>query len=243
MLSALAPEVENLAYFHHTNAKLAGAEVTISRTGFTGDLGFEIWSEADDAVAIWDAVMEEGEGHGILPFGQIALLMARIEAGLLLLHADFDSTRFAWNDEHRSTPLELGMGWMLRDIADRPFIGKKAILAEMDRGSRWKLSGLVVDWQAYDQMYNEAGLVPPKDHLPVTEEFMLYDESYQRVGYATSFMYSPMLQRHIAIARVRPDFAHVGTKVDLEVTINHHYERVGAHVGRLPLFNPPRKTA
>lgn len=243
VLSALAPEVEDINYFHLTDAKLAGSGVTISRTGFTGDLGYEIWSDSDDALKIWDAVMDEGSGHGIIPFGQIALLMARIEAGLLLLHADFDSSRFAWNDEHRSTPLELGMGWMLRDIADRSFIGKKAIQAEMENGSRWRLTGLIVDWQAYDRMYNDAGLVPPKDHIPITEEFMLYDDTYQRVGYATSFMYSPMLQRHIAIARVRPDLAKVGTKVDLEVTVNHRYERVGAHVARMPLFNPERKTS
>ncbi len=106
-----------------TEAKIGDAPVTISRTGFTGDLGYEIWVGADDAVATWDRVMEASEGHGVLPFGQTALLMARIEAGLLLLNADFESSRFAWNDEHRSTPIELGFGWMFRDIEtdDRTF--------------------------------------------------------------------------------------------------------------------------
>ncbi len=189
--------------------------------------------------------MEAGDGHGILPFGQIALLMARIEAGLLLLKADFESSRYAWNDEHRSTPIELGLGWMLRDLEDdRSFIGRNAIRRELnEQTSRWKLVGLVVDWHDYDNMYNNAGLVPPKDHVPITEEFMLYDADYQRVGYATSFMYSPVLQKHIAIARVKPELAKPGTRVDLEVTVNHRYERVGAEVARLPLYNPPRKTA
>jgi aminomethyltransferase len=105
------------------------------------------------------------------------------------------------------------------------------------------MTGLVVDWQEYDTLYTDAGLIPPKDHVPATEEFMLYDADSQRVGYATSFMYSPMLQRHIAIARVRPDLATPGTRVDLEVTVNHRYERVGARVTRMPLYNPAHKTA
>ncbi|HJU52487.1 MAG TPA: aminomethyltransferase family protein [Acidimicrobiia bacterium] len=245
VLAALAPEIEHLGYFHLIDCKIGSSEVVVSRTGYTGDLGYEVWVPAEDALSVWDATVEEGDGHGILPFGQIALLMARIEAGLLLLNIDFESSRFAWNDEHRSTPLELGFGWMLRDLdRDRAFIGHRAIKSELEEGtSRWKMVGLIVDWKAYDHMYQRAGLVPPKDHVPITEEFMLYDPDYQRVGYATSFMYSPMLQRHIALARVRPDLAKVGQTVDLEVTVNHRYERVAAHVARLPLFNPPRKTA
>ncbi|MGQ0848489.1 MAG: aminomethyltransferase family protein [Actinomycetota bacterium] len=245
ILGALAPEIEGIAYFHHVPAKLGGSAVTISRTGFTGDLGYEIWCDRGDAIAVWDTMVDAGRGHGVIPFGQIALLMARIEAGLLLLHADFESSRYAWNDEHRSTLIELGFSWMVRDIGtdDRPFIGRQAIRRELAEGSRWKLVGLLMDWQDYDRRYNQAGLLPPKDHTPVTDEFMLYDDDYQRMGYATSFMYSPMLQRHIAIARVRPDYAPVGTKVNLEVTINHRYQLVGAHVARLPLYNPSRKTA
>lgn len=246
VLAALAPEIERLGYFHHAGMKIANAGVTISRTGFTGDLGFEVWVDPSDALLVWDEVMEAGKGHGILPFGQIALLMARIEAGLLLLNADFESSRFAWNDDHRSTPIELGLGWMVRDVAadGRAFIGSKAIKRELaERTSRWKMVGLVVDWRAYDAMYHEAGLVPPKDHTPLTEEFMIYDPNYTRVGYATSFMYSPVLQRHIALARVQPALAEPGSRVDLEVTVNHRYERVGAAVARLPLFNPERKTA
>lgn len=246
ILQSLAPEMAEIGYFHLTEAKIGDAAVTISRTGFTGDLGYEIWVGADDALSTWDTVMEASEGHGVLPFGQTALLMARIEAGLLLLNADFESSRFAWNDEHRSTPIELGFGWMFRDIEadDRSFIGRSAIRRELSGGtSRWKLVGLMVDWKEYDDKYNSAGLIPPKDHTPITEEYMLYTDDYKRVGYATSLMYSPMLQRHIAIARVRPELSALGTRVNLEVTINHRYELVGAHVARLPLFNPPRKTS
>jgi aminomethyltransferase len=220
--------------------------VTVSRTGYSGDLGYEVWIDTPDALHVWDTLWDSMEGHGVLPFGLAALYMLRIEAGLLLLDADFDSSRFAWNDAHRSTPIELGWGWMFKDLKtdDRAFIGRKALEREIaDKTSRWAMRGLIVDWQDYDRVYNDAGLIPPKDHSPIVEDWMLYDEDYERVGYATSFMYSPMLQRHIAIARVRPDFARFGTKVDLEFTVDHHYERVAAHVARLPLYNPERKTA
>jgi aminomethyltransferase len=246
IVTALAPEAEHLGYFDHCPAKIAGAPVTVSRTGFTGDLGYEIFVEADRALDVWDAVFDAGADRGLLPFGQIALLMARIEAGLLLINVDFESSRFAENDEHRSTPAELGFGWMLKHVLtdDRAFVGRDAIRRELaERTSRWKMVGLVVDWADYDRKYTEAGLVPPKDHRPVHEDMMVYDDDVQRVGYATSFMYSPVLQRHIALARVRPDLAAPGTKLNLEFTINHRYVQVGAHVARLPLFNPERKTA
>jgi aminomethyltransferase len=103
--------------------------------------------------------------------------------------------------------------------------------------------GLVVDWEDYDRVYTAAGLIPPKDHRPVHEDWMVYDDERARVGYATSFMYSPVLQRHIALARVRPDLARPGTRVHLEFTVDHHYQQVAAHVARLPFYNPERKTA
>jgi aminomethyltransferase len=246
ILATVAPEVANLSFFALTPSKIGGVPVTISRTGYTGDLGFEIWVEADHAVAIWDAVAAAGEGRGVIPFGLTALQMARIEAGLVLLDVDFESSRFAWNDEQRSTPVELGFGWMFRRIEDddRAFIGGSAIRRELAEGaSRYKLMGLLVDWQDYDRTYSEAGLISPKDHIPTRREMMLYDSEGGQAGYATSFMYSPILQRHIAIARVTPELATPGSRAHLEVTINHSYATVAAEVTRLPLYNPDRKTA
>ncbi len=246
LLARLVPQMEQIPYFGVARGEIGGAGVTVSRTGYSGDLGYEVWIDSPDAVHVWDTLWDSMEGHGVLPFGLAALYMLRIEAGLLLLDADFDSSRFAWNDAHRSTPIELGWSWMFKDLRgdDRAFIGRRALEREIaDKTSRWLMRGLIVDWQDYDRVYNEAGLVPPKDHTPIVEDWMLYDDDYQRVGYATSFMYSPMLQRHIALARVRPDLAALGTKVHLEFTVDHHYEQVAAHVARLPLYNPARKTA
>jgi len=246
LLAALVPAVATLPFFGLTSGTIAGSPVTVSRTGYSGDLGFEIWIRSEDALKVWDTLWKSVAGHGVLPFGLAALEMLRIEAGLLLLDVDFGSSRFGWTDEDRSTPLELGWGWMVRGLAgdDRAFIGRRAIEREQADGtSRWRLTGLVLDWAEYDRIYNAAGLIPPKDHTPVLGEMFLYDDADRQVGYTTSFMYSPVLQRHIALARVRPPLAAPGTPVRLEIDVNHRYEYIPARTARLPLYNPTRKTA
>jgi aminomethyltransferase len=246
ILGSIALQVCDLPYFGLTRAKVGGIEVMVSRTGYTGDLGYELWIPAERAIAVWDAVSEASAGRGVIPFGMIALYMARIEAGLLLLEVDFDSSRFAWADANRSTLVELGLGWMVRDLAadDRAFIGRAALDRELrDKSSRWKLTGLVLDWQDYDRHYDAAGLIPPKDHTPIQDEYYVYDDDGTQLGYATSLMYSPMLQRHIALARVPLDRTKPGSHVKLELPVNHRYEYFDAAVSRLPLYNPDRRTA
>jgi aminomethyltransferase len=246
ILASMDPSIDTLGFFHHGPAKLGNVPVHVSRTGYTGDLGYEIWVGADGALEMWDALAEASVGRGVIPVGQNALLMTRIEAGLILIGVDFHSSRFAFSDSDCSTPLELGFAWMFRDLATstRRFIGRAAIEREIaDKTSRWKMVGLMVDWRDWDRHYGDAGLIPPKDETPVVWEMMLYDADGNRVGYTTSFMYSPMLQRHIAMARVQPELAKPGSKVNLEFTIDHRYHTVAAVVARPPLFNPPRKTA
>lgn len=239
VLEQLAPEVNELGFFGVTAGEVAGREAVVSRTGFTGDLGYEIWVSPADACEVWDAVMEAGHGHGVAPVGQQALLMARLEAGLLLIDVDFHSSRYAWTDNQRSTPGELGLGWMVGDPT-RPFVGRDALA----RGRpRWKLTGLLLDWEDWDRRHAEAGLIPPKDHRPIHQDLMVYGSEGEKLGWASSFMYSPMLQRHIALARVRPDQARPGTKVGLEVTVDHDHHVVTAEVTALPFYNPAHKTA
>lgn len=243
ILGGVAPDIEGLGYFQLTTTKIADAEVIVSRTGFTGDLGYEVWVPAERALPVWDAVMEAGTPAGLIPFGQIALSMARIEAGLPLIDVDFTSARFAWTPAQKTTPVELGLGWMVADL-DRLFIGRDPIRREIEQASsRHRFTGLVVDWQEWDDLFDAAGLIPPKDHVPAETDRMLYDDDGEVVGWASSSMYSPMLQRHIGLARVRPDLAEPGTRVNLEVTIDHRHHTVGAVVTPLPLFDPDRRTA
>ena len=246
ILGSIAPQVCDLPYFGLTQVTIAGTKLMVSRTGYTGDLGFELWIPADRAIPVWDAVSEAAKGQGVIPFGMLALYMARIEAGLLLLDVDFGSSRFAWTDANRSTLIELGLGWMVKDLAtdDRVFLGRLAVERELrDRTSRWKLTGLVLDWRDYDRHYDEAGLIPPKDHTPIQDEYYLYDDDQGQIGWASSLMYSPMLQRHIALARVPLDRAKPGSTVKLELPVNHRYEYFDAAVTRLPLYNPDRRTS
>ncbi len=109
LLARLIPEVAAIPFFGVTTGTIAGKPVTVSRTGYSGDLGYEVWVDAADALTVWDAMWASFEGYGVLPFGLAALYMLRIEAGLLLLDVDFGSSRFGWTDEDRSTPIELGL--------------------------------------------------------------------------------------------------------------------------------------
>ena len=250
VLSELVPEAAQLGYFEHVAAKIGSAAVTLSRTGYTGDLGYELTVEADQAVDVLDAVLEAGRPHSLRPFGEEALMMLRIEAGLPLIDVEWTNSRTAFSDAQRVTPTELGMGWMLRGVrdGDRAFVGRDAIRREFSEGtSRWATVGIVADWQEWDRLHREAGLLPVKDEHPLPYESMLYDGaatgSGEQVGYATSFMYSPVLQRHIGLARVRPSLAPAGTTLRLETALLHRNTTVAVATTALPHFKPARKTA
>jgi aminomethyltransferase len=245
LLERLDPSIGALSYFGHADAAIGDRTVHVSRTGYTGDLGYEIWCRADDALAVWDAVWDATRGYGVDPFGLTALYMTRIEAGLLLLDVDFHSSRFAWTDHDRATPFELGLGWTLRDLdSDRAFIGRNALRREKAHGtSRFRTTGIVVDYEGWNRIHEEGGQLPPMNHVPVQADQYLYDDDGAQVGYITSFMYSPVLQRHIGIARVPVASATPGSRVNLEVPVNHRYVHVAAETARLPLYNPQRKTA
>lgn len=246
ILEALAPEVTDLRFFGLVHTKIAQTPVMVSRTGFTGDLGYELLIPAADAVHVLDALLEAGRPHGLRPFGDEALGMVRIEAGLPLIGVEFTSSRYAFTAEERFTPLELGLGWLLKGIDDdsRPFIGRQAIRAEIAEGtSRWSTVGVTMTWRDYYDVFDKAGIMPVPDEIPVPWTSMIYNGNDKRVGYATSFMYSPLMQRHIGIARVKPKYAEPGTTVYIEQTVNHEYINVPAQVTTLPFFNPERKMA
>ena len=246
VLSSLMPEADQLGYFDHAPAKVGSAPLTLSRTGYTGDLGFELTVEAEHAVDVLDAVLDAGSGHGIRPFGEEALMMLRIEAGLPLIDVEWHNSRLAFTDADRVTPKELGMGWMLRGVraGERSFVGSRAIRRELvDGTSRWASVGIVVDWADWDRLHREAGVLPPKSEHPTPYESMLYDAEHREVGYVTSFVYSPVLQRHIGLARVRPTDSAPDTELHLEIALSHHNTTVLVRTTTLPFYDPARKTA
>ncbi len=244
VLASLMPEAESLTYFDHVPAKVADTAVTLSRTGYTGDLGFEITVAADSAVDVLDAVLAAGRPHSIRPFGEEALMTLRIEAGLPLIDIEWHDARLALSDADCVTPKELGFGWMLRGVRDgsRRFVGSEAIRRELVEGtSRWATTGIVVDPADWDQIHRAADLFPPKSEHPLPYDSMVLDDDRAEVGYCTSFVYSPMRQRHIGIARVRPDLAEAGTDLRLELAIAHHNTTVRVTTTSMPFFDPPRK--
>ncbi|MEM8860652.1 MAG: aminomethyltransferase family protein, partial [Chloroflexota bacterium] len=196
VLNELTGALKGVRFFRLAHTQIDGHDVVISRTGYTGDLGYELWISKDSCVAVWDALMTAGEGYNITPMGLHALKMARIEAGLLLLDVDFSSSRFAWTDAQRDTAHELGWGWMFNNLAkdDRDFVGRAAIEAEIaNKTSRWKTVGLIIDWYDYQAKHREAGIMPPMDGVFSEGTMNIYkisDIPWEYAGYATCMMYS-----------------------------------------------------
>jgi aminomethyltransferase len=234
-------EIDRLKYFRVATGSIAGVQVDISRTGYTGDLGYEIWIPARHAVAVWDALMERGQPFDIKPCGMLALDVARVEAGLLLIDVDFFSSKKAMIEAQRYTPYEMGLGRLVN--LDKPrFIGQQALKEEHRRGHARQVVGLEVDWTEVEAIYERLGLAPSIGATASRIAVPVYSGGRQ-VGRATTTTWSPVLKRMIALATVdRPHFS-VGTQLHLEVTVEAVRYRVAASVVKTPFFNPPRKVA
>ncbi len=232
-------ELSRLRFFRLTSARIIGAQVLISRTGYTGDLGYEIWLGADHAEGIWDIIMAAGKNFGIKPAGMFALDAARLEAGFILLEVDYTSVEKAVIPQQRYSPYEVSLGWTV-DLQKEHFIGHQALLAESRRGSLRHIVGLEIDLQAYEALFQEAGLAP---HIPLTiwrGGVPVYRNGKQ-VGQATTGGWSPTLKKYIALATLQRNSAEVGTRVAMEVTVEYARKTVEAKVVKLPFFDPPRK--
>lgn len=241
ILIAAGCDVSALKYFRLTPATLGGIAVTVSRTGYTGDLGYEIWSAAGEAVRLWDALMAAGASYGIVPAGILALDVARIEAGLLLIEVDYVSAHHALIEDQKSSPFELNLGWTV-SLDKGPFVGKRALVEEQRRGPAWRFIGLEVDWDSLERLYAERGLPPKLPTMAWRVSVPVYSGSRQ-VGYATSGCWSPLLKRYIALAHVESAHAEPGTSLAMEVTVEHRRKRAKATVRKTPFFDPERKRA
>lgn len=234
------PPLDGLKYFHIMHTKLAGHDLTISRTGYTGDLGFEIWLPAENALPVWDALVEAGHDYSLTPTGILAMDIARVEAGLFMLDVDYTSTSHAWIETQKSSPYELGLDWTVN--LDKPgyFVGRQALEREQRSGPQWKLIGLEVDWPGMEAHFAAAGLPPQIPTIPVRASLPVYSGSTQ-VGYASTSAWSPLLKKYIALAHLRRPFFDLGTPLSLEITVEHQRKKAPAVVVKLPFYEPEWK--
>ncbi len=236
--------IGGLKYFRMTSATIAGADVDISRTGYTGDLGFEIWMKRKDATAVWDALASLGSYYALRPAGMLALDVARIEAGLLLIDVDFYSARKALTAAQIYSPFELGLGRLV-DFNKERFIGREALAAEHAAAPKRRIVGLAIDWQAVERLYEAVGLPPLAQAVASRVAVPVFNSggNNSQIGRMTSSTWSPVLKQMIGLATINASHMATGTRVEVEHTVEAVRHRVPATVVPTPFFNPPRKTA
>ena len=234
-------DIEHLKYFRVTGGKIAGVPVDVSRTGYTGDLGYEIWVPSEQALKVWDALMEAGRAYDIHPAGMLALDVARIEAGLLLIDIDFNSSKKALIDEQRYSPFEMGLGRLVHLDKNR-FVGQSALVAEKRKGHVREIVGLEINWPEVEALYEAVGLPPSVSPIASRVAVPVFKDGTQ-VGKATSSTWSPTLKKTIALATIKSEYTKPGAKLQFEITVEAVRHRVGAIVVKTPFFNPKRKTA
>ena len=240
ILNAVSSEsLDSLKFFWMMDTMFNDIPVSISRTGYTGDLGYEIWMDPNDALFIWDLLLEKGKHYGITPTGLQALDIARIEAGLILLDVDYISSRHAIVESRKSSPYELGLGWAVK-MKKEYFIGKQALEREVTRGPEWEFVGIEIQWTELENHYRNVGLAPGLPSTAWRTSTPLYYK-HEQVGYATSGTWSPILKRYIALAHVKSAYAIEGTKLQFELKVEHFRKLTTAKVVKTPFFDPERK--
>ncbi len=242
--SATNIDTDGLRYFRFTTGKLQGIPVTLSRTGYTGDLGYEVCVQPEDAEATWDALMEKGRAHDISPAGMLALDIARIEAGFILSEVDYTPARKAVIPSQAYSPLELGLDWTVA-WEKGPFVGRRALVEERRRGPSRKIVGLEIDWKAAEKLYSKYGIPPEPPRLAWRSAIPVYGGMTQlvQIGRATSGCWSPLLKKYVVLATVAAPYAELGSRLAMEVTIEGERRALPATVVKKPFFDPPRKKA
>jgi aminomethyltransferase len=242
LLDAVADaDIRGLKYFRMTRGTIAGVPVEISRTGYTGDLGYEIWMPWERAIAVWDRLMRGGRPFDIHPAGMLALDVARVEAGLLLIDVDFNGSKKALIESQKYTPFEMGLARLVQ-IDKRPFVGRGPLVDEHRHGSERQIVGLEISWPAVEKLYDDLGM-PPQIASAASRLAVPVYRNGRQVGRATTTTWSPVLKKLIALATIAaPHFAE-GTALEFEITVEAVRHRVPATVVKTPFFNPARKTA
>jgi aminomethyltransferase len=233
--------ISNLKYFRVTHGKIAGVPVDISRTGYTGDLGFEVWMPWKDALRVWDKLVNEGEAFDVHPAGMVALDIARIEAGLILIEVDYTSSKKAVIDSQKYSPAEIGLGKLV-DLKKENFVGRSALAAQEKKGAERALVGLEINWNEVEALYDKLGMAPQVPSMASRVAVPVYRNG-KVIGKATSTTWSPTLKKMIALASVERDASTVGSTLNVEMTVEAVRHTVSAKIVPMPFFNPARKTA
>jgi len=242
LLTAVADaNVENLRYFRVTHGKIGGVQVDISRTGYTGDLGFEIWMPWKDAVKVWDVLMTKGKAFDIHPAGMLALDVARIEAGLILIEVDYTSSKKALIEAQKFSPSEIGLAKLV-DLKKENFVGRDALAEEAKKGAARATVGLEINWNEVEALYDRKRMAPQVPSMASRTAVPVY-RGGRLVGKATSTTWSPTLKKMIALACVDREQSTVGTTLNMEMTVEAERHTVSAKVVAMPFFNPARKMA
>jgi aminomethyltransferase len=240
--AATGESFADLRYFRRRASKIGRVKVDISRTGYTGDLGYEVWMPTEGAVKVWDALMAAGKAHAIRPAGMLALDVVRLEAGLILLEVDYTSARHAMNPEQNYSPGEIGLGRLV-NLEKGDFVGRLALEREAKAGGPpRRLVGLQLDWYDIEGLYDAQGL-PPAISPSVDRAPVPVFAGGRQVGRATSHGWSPILKQAIALASVPPQHEAVGTALSVEWTVEGRRGRVAATVVDTPFLDLPRKRA
>ena len=237
-------DLDSMKFFWTTDANSEGFKFKISRTGYTGDLGYELWVKNEDALNLFDAIWKAGQDYNIRMAGIAALDIARLEAGLIMNGVDYHGSLHALIPEQMSSPYELGLGWTV-NLDRKPFMGQRALKKEKKNGSRWATVGIDINWPDLEKLYKKHGLPPHIQAGAWRHSVPIYhkQQKSKQIGYATSGTWSPILKKNIALATIEIDYAKSGTEVNFEVMVEHHRELVRAIVGKPQFFNPKRKRA
>jgi aminomethyltransferase len=238
---ATRQEWGDVKYFRHRRTEIGGVEVSVTRTGYTGDRGYELWIPADGALEVWDAVFEAGEPYGLFPAGIRALDIARVEAGLILIEAEYTSARHAISPEQTYSPFELGLGRLVDFNKAADFTGRRALLAEQQGGGpARRLVGLELDWAGVEGMFAKHGLAsmisPFVDRAPVP----VYKDNKQ-VGRATSIAWGTTIKKMVGFGSLDKDLEKAGSRVSVEYSVEGERGKVAATVVPLPFLDLPRK--
>jgi aminomethyltransferase len=241
---ATGEDWKDLRYFGHRRAEVAGIEIDVTRTGYTGDLGYELWVPADAGVAVWDAIWEAGQDFAIRPIGVRALDVARVEAGLIMTDVEYTGARHATSTapEEFYSPFEIGLGRFV-DLGKEDFVGKRALEQEQGKGGpKRRLVGLHVDWSGIEGMFAKHGLAPAVSPSVQRDPVPLYKKG-RRVGRATSVAWGITIKKMVGFGSVPPSLAAPGSRLAIEWSVEGERGKVPATVVDLPFLDLPRKRA